>query len=139
MGMSWLLCYLVLIWLTTYPRTPLIHSMLPLHAHYPPFPPKCYNLPLVTCHDMLEQNEIDCMDLLGTFRGYDPSLDPYSLYLRNMPAKILFTIAFNHSTNFSRHVINLKEHLLLFHNYAQVFDKLLRALTTSEWVPWFMR
>ena len=65
-------------------------------------PLELYNLSLVAGHNMLEGNEIDCMESLGTFRGYDPSLDPYNLYLGNMPAKILFTIAFNHSMNFSK-------------------------------------
>ena len=36
--------------------------------------PKCHNLSLVAYHDMLEGNEIDCMDSLGTFRGYDSSI-----------------------------------------------------------------
>ena len=62
---------------------------------------KHYNLSVIACHDMLEGNDIDCMDSLGTFRGYDPSLDPCSLYLGSMPTKILFTIASNHSTDFS--------------------------------------
>jgi len=36
-----------------------------------------YNLSLVACHHRLEGNEIDCMDSLCSFGGYDPSLDPY--------------------------------------------------------------
>jgi len=69
----------------------------------PPSPsPECHNLSLVEYHVMLEGKEVDCIKSLVTFRGYDPSLDPYNLYLGNMPAKILFTIAFNHSMNFSK-------------------------------------
>jgi len=52
------------------------------------------------------------MESLGTFREYNPSLDPYNLYLGNMPRKIILTIAFDHSKDFS-----------------QVFDKFRRALT----------
>jgi len=39
----------------------------------PPSPsPECHNLSIVACHDMLEGNDIDCMQSLGIFRGYDP-------------------------------------------------------------------
>jgi len=51
---------------------------------------------------MLKGHVFDCVESLGTFREYDPSLDPYSFYALNMPAKILFAIAFNHYTNFSK-------------------------------------
>jgi len=101
---------------------------------------------------MLEGNKIYCMDSLGTFRGYDPSFDPYSLYLGNMPAKILFTIAFNHSTDFSKACDKFRRALSIISQFifkcfylhpselhAKVFDKLLQALTASEWVPWVMR
>jgi len=36
--------------------------------------PKCHNLLLAEYHVMLEGNEIDCMDSLGTFRGVTPPL-----------------------------------------------------------------
>jgi len=92
LGMSWLLCQLVLMWLTTYPPTPFIHSML-------------------------ERNETDCMDFLGTFKGYEPSLDPYSLYLENMLAKILFTTAFYHSTDFSKACDKFKRELIIISQF----------------------
>jgi len=107
---------------------------------------------LVACHDMLEENEIDCMDSLGTFRGYDPSLNPYSLFLGNLPGKILFTIAFNHCTDLSKACEKFRRALTIILQFmfkffylhpselhAQVFDKLLRALTASEWAPCVMR
>jgi len=101
---------------------------------------------------MHEGNEIDCMDSLGTFRGCDPSLDPYSLYLGNMPVKILFTTAFNFFTDFSKAFDTFRRALTIISAFlfkcsdlhpsklhVQVFDKLLRALTASEWVPYIMR
>jgi len=69
----------------------------------PPYPPpKCCNMSSADYHDMLKGDVFDCVESLGTFRGYDPSLDPYRLYLANMPMKILFTIAFNHYIDFSK-------------------------------------
>ena len=62
--------------------------------------------------DMLERNVVDCLESLGTFRVYDPSLDPYIVYLETMPAKMMLTFAFDHSKDFSR-----------------AFDKFRRALT----------
>jgi len=106
-------------------------------------PLELYNLSLVAGHNMLEGNEIDCMESLGTFRGYDPSLDPYNLYLENMPVKILFTIAFNHSKDFSKAWHTFKRALIIsqfmfkcFYLHpselrAQVFVKLLRDLMAS--------
>jgi len=35
--------------------------------------PECHNLLPAECHDMLERSEIDCMNSLGTFRGYGSS------------------------------------------------------------------
>jgi len=71
----------------------------------------CHNMSLLHFHDVLEGNKFDTVKSLGNLRGY-PSLDPYSLYLGNMPAKIMYTIAFDHS-----------------HTFAKAFDKLKRALT----------
>jgi len=73
---------------------------------------------LVNHHDMLKENLVDCPESLGTFRGYDPSLDPYRLYLETMPAKIISTTVFNFSTDFSKAI-----------------DKFSRALTV---IPIFM-
>ena len=68
--------------------------------------------------DVFKRNVDDCAESLGTFRGYDPFHDPYSLYLGNMPAKIILTTAFDHSKDFSK-----------------AFDKFKRALTTvSEFI-----
>ena len=75
-------------------------------------PPEYRNMLLANYHDMLEGNVVECFESLCTFRGYDPSLDPYGLYLKIMPAKIMLTFAFNHSKDFSR-----------------AFDKFRRALT----------
>ena len=111
-----------------------------------PFPSlKCHNSSLVACHDVLEGNETDCMDSLGTLRGYDPSLDPYSLYLESMPLKIMFVTAFTSFTDFSTAFKKFVRALVLMYAFlfkcfylhtsefhAQVFDKFLRALTASE-------
>jgi len=117
-----------------------------------PFPPpECHNMPSVDFHDMLQGDVSDCMDSLGTFRGYDPFLDPYSLYLGGMPAKIMLTTAFHFFTDFSKASNKFKRALTIisaflfkcFYSHAselhaQVFDKLLRALTTSELVAWIL-
>ena len=85
------------------------------------------------------------MDSLGTFRGYDPSLDPYSLYLESTPLKIIFITAFTSFTDFSKAFDKFVRALVIISLFlfkcfylhtsefdAQVFDKLLRALTASE-------
>ena len=87
----------------------------------------------------------DCMESLGTFRGYDPSLDPYSLYLECMPLKTMFVTAFTCFTDFSKAFDKFKRALTIISAFlfrcsysptsefhAQVFAKLLRALTASE-------
>ena len=103
--------HLVLILLTMYLPIPSIFSILLLHVHYPPSP-ECCDLSLIDSHVVLEGNEVDCSKSPGTFREYGPSLDPYSLYLEDVPGKIMLIIAFDHSTDFST-----------------TFDKLRRALT----------
>jgi len=77
---------------------------------------ECHNMLFVIYHDVLKGNEVDYVECLGNFRGYDPSLDPYSLYLGSMPAKIILTSAFDHLKIFQRHLINFEVHLLLFLN-----------------------
>jgi len=57
---------------------------------------------LADYHDMLEGNVVDCLESLGTFRWYDPSLDPYRSYLETMPAKTILTFAFDISKDFLR-------------------------------------
>jgi len=94
---------------------------------------------------MLKWKTVDCIEFLGTFRGYDPFLDPYSLYLGNTPLKIMLTIAFNRSTDFFKAFDKFRRALTLISRFiftssylhsselhAQVHDKLLRALTASE-------
>jgi len=76
--------------------------MLPLHAHYPSLPLRVIICHFFRFHDVLEGNDIDCAESLGNFRGYDPSLDPYTLYLGNLPAEIMYTIAFDHFYDFSK-------------------------------------
>jgi len=64
-----------------------------------------------------------------------------------MPGKIIFTIAFDHSTDFSKAFDKFRRALAItptfmlgcsyLHSYelqAQMFDKLLRALTASKLV-----
>ena len=85
------------------------------------------------------------MDFLGTFRGYEPSLDPYSLYLGSMPAKITLTTAFDFFTDFSKAFDKFRRTLTIISAFlfkcsylnpselhAQMFDKFLRALMASE-------
>jgi len=73
---------------------------------------------LIDPYVILEGNEVDWSESPGTFRGYDPSLDPYSLYLEDMPGKIMLIISFDHSTDFSK-----------------AFEKLMRTLAV---IPRFM-
>jgi len=63
-------------------------------------------------------NVVDYFESLGSSRGYAPFLDPYGQYLEDMPRKIMFTIAFDHSNDFSK-----------------AFDKFRRALIIT---PTFM-
>ena len=72
----------------------------------------CTNDKLLNSRLGLEGNAVDCVESLDTFRGYDLYLDPHILYLGNLPAKIMSTIVFDYSTNFSK-----------------AFDKFRRALT----------
>jgi len=74
--------------------------------------PECRNMSTVDHHGLLNGNVVDCFEFPGTFRGYNPSLDPYNLYLKNMPRKIMLTIAFNYYDDFSKAFD--KEHLPLF-------------------------
>ena len=61
-------------------------------------PPECHNMPYADFHDMPQGDVSDCMDSLGTFRGYDP----YSLYLESMPLKTMFVTDFTSFTDFSK-------------------------------------
>ena len=44
---------------------------------------ECCDLSLIDSHDVLEGNEVDYSKSTSTFRGYDPSLNPYSLYIED--------------------------------------------------------
>ena len=107
--------------------------------------PESHPMPFANFHDMLQGEMLDCMDSLGTFRGYDPFLDPYGVYLKSQPLKIMFVTASNSFTDFSKAFAKFVRALVLMYAFlfkcfylhtsefhAQVFDKLLRALTASE-------
>ena len=149
----------VMVTVSTDPTPIYIISPNPLAASHvsfsysPPCPcPKCHHMSIVNHYNVLEGNVFDYMQPLGTFRGYYPFLDPYSLYLGNMPVKILFTIAFNHSIDFSKEFNKFPRALTIISEFmfkcsyshstelhAQVFDKLMRALTASELAAWVVR
>jgi len=76
--------------------------------------PECHKMPSADFHDMLQGDVFDCLDSLGTFRGYNPSLTPYSLYLESMPLKIIFLTAFTSFTDFPK---TLREHLESTYDY----------------------
>ena len=117
----------------------------------PSHSPKCCDTLLIDPYVILEGNEADCCKSLGTFRGYDPSLDPYHLYLEDIPRKIVLIIAFDYSADFSKVFDEFKRALTLFapslpvfsyshlsEMHAAMHDKLLRALTASELTPQVM-
>ena len=100
--------------------------------------PECRNMPFADFHYMLQGDVSDCIESLGTFRGYDPSLDPYGLYLESMPLKIMFITAFTSFTDFSKAFDKFKRALMIISAFlfkscyscaselhAQTFDKLL--------------
>ena len=95
-------------------------------------------MPFVDFYDMLQGDVSDYIESLGTFRGYDPSLDPYSVYLGSMPLKIMLPAAFNFSTDFTKAFDKFRRALVIIsaflfkcsHSHssefhALVFDKLL--------------
>jgi len=113
---------------------------------------ECCDLSSIDSHVVLEENEVDCSKSLGTFRGYDPSLNLYRLYLEDMPGKIMLIIAFDCFADFSkafdkfsRALIDIPRFIFwcsYLHSselYAQVFDELLQALASSELVAWILR
>jgi len=82
---------------------------------------------------------------LGTFEGYNPSVDPFHNYLVDLPRKIIWTTFFNHSSDFSKAYdtimralpiidVSLPVFSYIHHSrmHARVYDKLLRALTAFE-------
>jgi len=107
--------------------------------------PECHNVPSADFHYMLQGDVFDCRDSLDAFRGYNPSFDPYGLYLESMPLKIIFITAFHSFTDFLKAFNKFTRALAIisaflfkcFYSHAselhaQMFDKLLRALTASE-------
>jgi len=115
-----------------YPLHAFSSSSLPSHS------PECRNMSLVNHHDVLKGNVIDCLEPPGTFKGYDPFLNPYRLYLESMPTKILLTIALDFSTDFSKAFDKFRRAFIGFRRFmfkcsyshsselhAQVFDKLM--------------
>jgi len=102
-------------------------------------------MPFVDFYDMLQGDVSDYIESLGTFRGYDPSLDPYGLYLESRPLKIMFITAVTSFIDFSKAFDKFKRALTIISAFlfkcsyshaselhAQMFDKLLQALTGSE-------
>ena len=83
----------------------------------------CYNLSPIDSYVVFKGNAVDCFKSVGNFRGYGLSLDPCSLYLEDMLGKFTWAITFQYSTKFSKALVSLGEHLLLF------LDSCLSALT----------
>ena len=88
----------------------------------------------------------DCIRFLGTSEGYDPPIAPFPNYLADMPRKILWTTFFDHSFDFSKAYYTIIRALTVIdvffpvfsyihHSrmHAGVYNRLLRALTPSEW------
>jgi len=111
----------------------------------PSLSPECQNMPFADFHDMFQGDVLDCIESLGTFRGYNPSLDPYSLYLGSMPLQILLPTAFNFSTDFTKAADKFRRALTVISTFlskcsyshaselhVKMFDKLLRTLIASD-------
>ena len=90
---------------------------------------------------------VDDYVFLDYFRGYDPSIDPYCVCLEDPPTKIMWTTFFNHFYDFYMAIDKVKRifiifgvilvisSYLLFSNlWSPEFDKLLRALTVSDFM-----
>ena len=63
----------------------------------PSHSPECCDMLLIDSHVMLEGIEVDYLESLGTFKGYDPSFYPYNLYLEDMLGKIMLLSTFDFS------------------------------------------
>jgi len=59
---------------------------------------------------------------VGDIRGYNPSFAPYSAYLEDMPQKILWSIFFDHTFDFSMAFDEFKRPLILFAPSFLVFS-----------------
>jgi len=82
---------------------------------------------------------------LCTVEGYNPSLNPFHDYLVDLRRKIIWTTFFDHSSDFAKECdtfmriqtiidVSLSVFYYIHHSgmHAEVYDKLLRALTASE-------
>jgi len=106
---------------------------------------ECHSLAAIDYHDVLKEKVSDCIGSLGTFEGYNPSLDPFHDYLVDLPRKILWTNFFDHFSDFSKACdtfiraltiidVSIPVFSYIHHSsmHAGVYDKLLRALTAFE-------
>ena len=124
------------------------HVDMPYVSRLPSLPSnsaECHDLIAIDYHDALKGKVSDCIRSLGTFKGYNPSLDLFHDYLLDMPRKILWTTLFDHSSDFLKAYDTIMRVLTVIdvsfpvfsyihHSWmhAGVYDKLLRALITSE-------
>ena len=82
---------------------------------------------------------------LGCFIGFNASLDPYNMYLEDLPRKITWTTFFNPSYDLCKaiykveKILNVLEMILVitsclsfFELWSQGVDNLLRASTASD-------
>jgi len=82
---------------------------------------------------------------LGYIRSHDPSIYPCSLYLEDLPRRVMWTIFFTFSYNFSEALDKIKRILIVFgvifviashpvfsELWSQEFDKLLRGLMAFD-------
>jgi len=67
---------------------------------------------------------LDVIWSLGTFGGYNLSLNPFNAYLVNMPRKIMWTIFFSHSFDFSNTFDKFKRALDIIDTIVLVFSYL---------------
>ena len=85
--------------------------------------------------------------LLGDIRGYNLFFDPYCAHLEELLTKIMWSTFFDHTFDFYMAFSKFKRPLTLvasyflvfsylhhFEMHAAIYNKLLRALTTSKWV-----
>ena len=95
--------------------------------------------------DMPKGNVIDDNWSLGAFGGYNPFLDPFHVYLMDLPRKIMWTTFFDYFFDFSKaydkfmRALTIIHVILLLFSYlhsseihALVYDNLLRALKAFE-------
>ena len=89
---------------------------------------------------------------LGYLRGYDHSIDPYYIYLEDLPRKIMWSTFFNPSYDFSKAIYKVKRILVVFgvifvvssylsfsKLWSPKFDKLLCVLTMSAFISLVLR